>query len=593
MATSTKTGLRTAQLPVIDRIRFPDAATTRAWEQMRQTLEVRFGRSGNKLDRAVTFADLIEHGFAALETSGGKPVSGDVDIVPARVPDGLPPAPSGLRVTPGLAVIILQWDRTYFAYFGHAEIWRATADNLSDAVNIGQTTGWIYSDIDVDPAVQYFYWVRFVSRGGKTGPFNGVAGAAGAVSMDPGYVMDLLSADDPGALLLKVTEPTEINGVPVAPGVYIRDLFVADGSISKAKIGLLAVDDARISSMSVDKLLAGRLKIDQYIESANYISGLSGFRINGDGVAEFNQVIVRGSVYATAGEIGGNLISTDGISSASYNPGSAGWHISPSGAAEFNGGVFRGTVYASDGIFSGKLEGATGEFSGGLKGGYIITGDFVDSAWPASGKTGVYIGPDGLRIGNKPDNHYFEVLPNGNISAPGFDVTDGKFSISQLDVIDTLNIKPGAITESATWTFGRYSGYYGVTMPVWSLGNKSPGLGVFTFSYDFQEYGNYHGPRYYAFRFDLVIDGVLLYSLSTPQFSSTNSYHHYAGGSGSLTGKVGDSLMSLRPYASGAIYVYVISPYGGTQLFNGSQNYEATMVSMDYLCNVSYIMTKR
>lgn len=600
MATSTKTGLRTAQLPAIDRVRFQDAAATRAWEQMRQTLEVRFGRSGNKLDRAVTFADLIENGFAAFKTSGGKPISGDADIVPAPTPDGIPPAPTGLQTSPGLAIVILQWDRSPFPYFGYAEVWRGTENNLSKAQPVGQTTGWIYSDIDVKPGVRYFYWVRFVSRGGKPGPFNGVAGAAGAVSMDPGYVMDLLSADDPGALLWKVTEPTEINGVPVAPGVYVRDLFVANGSISKAKIGLLAVDDARISSISVDKLLAGRLQLDQYIESVGFISGLSGFRINGDGTAEFNQVIVRGTVYATAGKIGGNVIDADGMSSAWYIPGSVGWHISPSGEAEFHKGVFRGTVYAEDGIFSGKLEGATGEFSGGLKGGYIITGDFVDSAWPASGKTGVYIGPDGLRIGNKGDNHYFEVLPSGDISAPGFDVTNGKFSISQLDVIDTLNIKPGAITESGSLSFGRYTGYYGVEMPVFSLGNKSPGFGVFTFSYDFQESGNYHGERVYQFRFDLVIDGVLLHSLVTPEFRSSNVYHHYSGSVGEFTGKIGSSLMSLRSLASGGINVYIRwrSNSGDTwltgyELFNGYQNYQSTMVSMNYLCNVSYIMTKR
>ena len=41
-----------------------------------------------------------------------------------------------------------------------------------------------------------------------------------------------------------------------------------------------------------------------YIESADFDPGVAGFQING-GVAEFNDVVVRGTIYADVGEIGG------------------------------------------------------------------------------------------------------------------------------------------------------------------------------------------------------------------------------------------------------------------------------------------------
>ena len=52
--------------------------------------------------------------------------------------------------------------------------------------------------------VTFFYWVRFVSVGGKLGPFNGVGGTTGAVSLDPAYLIDVLAAaGDPKALLTR------------------------------------------------------------------------------------------------------------------------------------------------------------------------------------------------------------------------------------------------------------------------------------------------------------------------------------------------------------------------------------------------------
>lgn len=62
---------------------------------------------------------------------------------------------------------------------------------------------------------------------------------------------------------------------------FIRDSFIQDGTISNAKIG-------------------------NFIQSNNYVAGSAGWRITKDGASEFNNVIVRGEIYAAVGKFGFN-----------------------------------------------------------------------------------------------------------------------------------------------------------------------------------------------------------------------------------------------------------------------------------------------
>ena len=69
--------------------------------------------------------------------------------------------------------------------------------------------------------------------------------------------------------------------------VFINSLMVKDGTITTAKIA------------------------DQ-INSTNWNSGAAGWMINKNGYAEFNQITVRGTVYATNGSFTGTVYATDG-----------------------------------------------------------------------------------------------------------------------------------------------------------------------------------------------------------------------------------------------------------------------------------------
>lgn len=81
---------------------------------------------------------------------------------------------------------------------------------------------------------------------------------------------------------------TAANGTYQTPfyvtngAMYVREAFIKDASITTAKIA-------------------------QQIQSTNFASGSAGWMINKNGSAQFNNVTVRGTVYATSGEFSGTV----------------------------------------------------------------------------------------------------------------------------------------------------------------------------------------------------------------------------------------------------------------------------------------------
>ncbi|HGX3756483.1 TPA: DUF1983 domain-containing protein [Escherichia coli] len=86
---------------------------------------------------------------------------------------------------------------------------------------------------------------------------------------------------------------TMVGGTVTLPFVIqngqaiIRDTVIGDGTISNAKIG-------------------------NYIQSNNYAAGSAGWKLNKAGDAEFNNVTVRGVVYASGGSFTGEIQATSG-----------------------------------------------------------------------------------------------------------------------------------------------------------------------------------------------------------------------------------------------------------------------------------------
>jgi hypothetical protein len=285
----------------LDRVTFSDnAAATRAFEQLNQILSTRFGKRSPFAERAVTWADLQQYGFATLKTPSGGIINIDGGVTfpdPIPVPadpaldPSVPPAPAGLTVTGAVVTMILDWTTPAFSYFGFTEVWRASADNLSLAVKIGQTNAALYADAVGQESTTYFYWIRHVSKAGNAGPYNSSAGTSSVTSAGGAAAI----AD--GSITTAKLASLAVSSAKIADGAIVN-AKIGTAAITNANIADLAVTDAKISSLSVGKMTAGALAVAQYIQSFSYNPGVAGWRIHADGSAEFNSVSVRGTVTA-------------------------------------------------------------------------------------------------------------------------------------------------------------------------------------------------------------------------------------------------------------------------------------------------------
>lgn len=99
-------------------------------------------------------------------------------------------------------------------------------------------------------------------------------------------------------------------------GSSIDGSYLVDLSIGTAKIADAAITNAKINDLSYSKITAGTSDASitigslGYIQSSNYVAGSTGFKINGAGNAEFNDVTVRGALITGSGSSinGGYLI---------------------------------------------------------------------------------------------------------------------------------------------------------------------------------------------------------------------------------------------------------------------------------------------
>jgi hypothetical protein len=158
-----------------------------------------------------------------------------------------------------------------------------------------------------------------------------------------------------------------------------------------------------------------------YVQSDDYDAGTSGFQING-GTAEFNDVTVRGTVYASAGEIGGWTITSGhlyagtgasraGMHPASYpfyagdeTPANAPFRVTPAGALTATDATVTGTVTAAAGAIGGWTIGATTLTAGSIVLNSATPAIMLGAATAFGSGIGIFEGNDGgtykWRVGN-------------------------------------------------------------------------------------------------------------------------------------------------------------------------------------------------
>jgi hypothetical protein len=177
-------------------------------KSMKEAQEIRLGRLGDPLDRAITLRELIDSGMAKKLTN--KPFDPN-GTTPEFIPNddaigdlSIPPAPTGLEASGAFTEIIINWNTAPYTNHAYTEVWRSRDDEVGTATLITTTSAFVTTD-PVGYNQTYFYWVRFVSTSDVRGPFNQTNGTKADTVEDIAEVMTQLSqtlADLPGYNLL-------------------------------------------------------------------------------------------------------------------------------------------------------------------------------------------------------------------------------------------------------------------------------------------------------------------------------------------------------------------------------------------------------
>ena len=166
-------------------------------ESMREAQEIRLGRRGDPLDRAITLRELIDSGMAKKLTNRPFDPNGIPDFIPGDDEPGdlnIPPAPTGLEASGAFTEIIIDWNPAQYSNHAYTEVWRSRDDEIGTAILITTTSSFIVTD-SVGYDQTYFYWVRFVSTSNVKGPFNQTNGTKAETVENIGAVMQQLSEE--------------------------------------------------------------------------------------------------------------------------------------------------------------------------------------------------------------------------------------------------------------------------------------------------------------------------------------------------------------------------------------------------------------
>ena len=159
------------------------------------------------------------------------------------------------------------------------------------------------------------------------------------------------------------TSDQTINGVLIPKGVYMDAAFINNLTAMVAKLGEAWIDTAMIASLNADKINAGSLKVGAYIQSTNYVAGVSGFRFSAAGALEAQSAVIRGTVYASAGSIGGITLDATSLYSSNYVAGASGFKLRSDGSVEFANIYARGNIEATSLNVRSALSGGRVEYT--------------------------------------------------------------------------------------------------------------------------------------------------------------------------------------------------------------------------------------
>ena len=150
-----------------------------------------------------------------------------------------------------------------------------------------------------------------------------------------------------------VTTPQVINGVSFTPGVYIDGASIVSGTVGNAQIGTAAIDSAKIADASI---VTAKIA-DAAITAAKIGSAqVDTAHIK---LAAIKNAVIADAAISTAkiqdGAIENAKIGNI-IQSANFVTGESGWRINKAGEMEMNDATFRGTVDVKSAASGARME---------------------------------------------------------------------------------------------------------------------------------------------------------------------------------------------------------------------------------------------
>lgn len=312
----------------------PSPGAANFQQRLRETVMTYLGRTGDPLDRGLTLRDLIEAGIVKLKSgfgAGGTTGTGALPLDPGEAVylEDLtpPPAPTGFTASASTVNVMFETDAPKFLVGnGHLKtviygVAYTTGDPLptfASAVKVTEFPGNVFSH-PLDPGSKWRYWATWVTN-------------------------------------------DRVEGLPA-------------GGTNGIEATTDLIDDSKIANLSASKIRAGRISVGEYIESASYVPNTSGWRINGDGTAFLENAVVRGTVWANAGQIGGITIASSAVRAGQtgFDTGN-GFYLGADGRFSLGNGTQRLTWDGSTLTIKGNLDGASGTFSGNLSASQITSG---------------------------------------------------------------------------------------------------------------------------------------------------------------------------------------------------------------------------
>jgi hypothetical protein len=165
------------------------------------------------------------------------------------------------------------------------------------AVEVGQFSGQVWA-MPSNPGTTWRLWTKWETNDGVLSPTpaGGTNGLEAVTGQDVDAMVKAMTGVGKPFTILPTTQV--IGGVTFPAGIYSTNAFIMDAQITRAKIANLAVDNAKIADLSADKLTAGSIAVGQHIQSSNYVANTQGWRIHGNGTAEFAAASIRGLLTA-------------------------------------------------------------------------------------------------------------------------------------------------------------------------------------------------------------------------------------------------------------------------------------------------------